>query len=173
MARTSLPLTLQSILYIIIYISWKPLVYLFYQFITIIKTPPTQINPQIHKIADTHNYSDNSTPFYNPKTPSGFKTQKFPLLERKENMRNLSFSDEDNQSELPKTAIWWWRTPQDFDENGHLKVDISNLSNLTPRLKLLREMERLALISSEGIEDLRHKLITYRLVGCLHNIILI
>ncbi|XP_009615644.1 uncharacterized protein [Nicotiana tomentosiformis] len=77
-------------------------------------------------------------------------------------MRNLSFSDEDNQSELPKTAIWWWRTPQDFDENGHLKVDISNLSNLTPRLKLLREMERLALISSEGIEDLRHKLITYR-----------
>ncbi|KAJ8540379.1 hypothetical protein K7X08_030298 [Anisodus acutangulus] len=77
-------------------------------------------------------------------------------------MRNISFSDEEQCEILPKTTTLWWRTPQDFDENGHLKVDISDLSNLTPRLKVLREMERLAFISTEGLEDLRHKLITYR-----------
>ncbi|KAG5607687.1 hypothetical protein H5410_029179 [Solanum commersonii] len=77
-------------------------------------------------------------------------------------MRNISFSDEEQSDILPKTATLWWRTPQDFDENGHLKVDISDLSKLTPRLKILREMERLAFISTEGLEDLRHKLITYR-----------
>ncbi|XP_060212691.1 uncharacterized protein LOC132640210 [Lycium barbarum] len=77
-------------------------------------------------------------------------------------MRNISFSDEEQSELLPKTANLWWRTPQDFDENGHLKVDISDLSKLTPRLKVLREMERLAFISTEGLDDLRHKLIAYR-----------
>ncbi|CAN4095990.1 unnamed protein product [Withania somnifera] len=77
-------------------------------------------------------------------------------------MRNISFSDEEQNEMLPKIATLWWRTPQDFDENGHLKVDISDLSKLTPRLKVLREMERLAFISTEGLEDNRHKLLTYR-----------
>ncbi|KAL2459689.1 P-loop containing nucleoside triphosphate hydrolase superfamily protein [Forsythia ovata] len=77
-------------------------------------------------------------------------------------MRNqLSFSDED-QDELQKSAICWWRRPEEFDENGHFKIDISNFSNLTPRIKALREMERLAFVAVEGLEDLRHKLISYR-----------
>ncbi|KAM3345281.1 putative protein isoform X1 [Capsicum galapagoense] len=80
-------------------------------------------------------------------------------------MRNISFSSDEEQSNndlLPKTRSLWWRTKNDFDENGHFKVDISDLSNITPRIKILREMERLAFISTEGLEDLRHKLITYR-----------
>ncbi|KAL2459304.1 uncharacterized protein Fot_54993 [Forsythia ovata] len=77
-------------------------------------------------------------------------------------MRNqLSFSDED-QNELQKSAICWWRRPEEFDENGHFKIDISDFSNLTPRIKVLREMERLAFVAVEGLEDLRHKLISYR-----------
>lgn len=52
---------------------------------------------------------------------------------------------------------------EEFDESGHLKVGIeSNLSNLTPRIKVLREMERLALISAEGLHELKHKLLGYR-----------
>ncbi|CAI9771090.1 unnamed protein product [Fraxinus pennsylvanica] len=77
-------------------------------------------------------------------------------------MRNqLSFSDED-QNELEKTTFCWWRTQEEFDENGHFKIDITDFSNLTPRIKVLREMERLAFVAVEGLEDLRRKLISYR-----------
>lgn len=77
-------------------------------------------------------------------------------------MRNQSpFSDED-QNESTQLPFNWWREAQEFDENGHLKVDLSDLSKLTPRLRVLREMERLLLISNEGLDDLRHKLIVYR-----------
>ncbi|XP_019180049.1 PREDICTED: uncharacterized protein LOC109175267 [Ipomoea nil] len=72
----------------------------------------------------------------------------------------LSFSDED-QSELLKTAAWWWRTLPEFDENGRFKEDISS-GGLSPRLKLLREMQRLAFISMEGLDLLRHKLTSYQ-----------
>lgn len=73
----------------------------------------------------------------------------------------FSYNDDD-QSELRKSVSCWWRTAEEFDENGHLKVEISDLSKLTPRLKLIREMERLAFVAPEGLDDLRHKLITYR-----------
>ncbi|KAL3508144.1 hypothetical protein ACH5RR_033526 [Cinchona calisaya] len=73
----------------------------------------------------------------------------------------VSYSDDD-QSEMCKSLSLWWRTAEEFDENGHLNFEISDLSKLTPRLKLLREMERLAFVAPEGFDDLRHKLITYR-----------
>ncbi|KAI3469322.1 hypothetical protein Pfo_025985 [Paulownia fortunei] len=74
---------------------------------------------------------------------------------------HLFLSDED-QNGVPRSAFCWWRAPEEFDENGHFKVDISDLSNLTPRFKVLREMERLAFIAGEGLDDLRHKLLSYR-----------
>nr|GLL43846.1 uncharacterized protein LOC109175267 [Ipomoea trifida] len=74
----------------------------------------------------------------------------------------LSLSDED-QSEHPKTAAWWWRTLPEFDDNGQFKEDISAAAGgLSPRLKLLREMQRLAFISMEGLDLLRHKLTSYK-----------
>ncbi|XP_010268074.1 PREDICTED: uncharacterized protein LOC104605139 [Nelumbo nucifera] len=77
-------------------------------------------------------------------------------------MRNpLSLSDED-ENESSKLPFCWWRSVEHFNDQGQLKLDLSNLSNLTPRVKVLREMERLALIAPEGLDDLRHKLITYR-----------
>ncbi|KAL8105404.1 uncharacterized protein LOC141677129 [Apium graveolens] len=78
-------------------------------------------------------------------------------------MRNKYSSDED--PEEPKNSVlqYWWRTrDDDADENSNLKLNISHISKLTPRLKLCRELERLALISQEGLDDLRHKLISYR-----------
>ena len=79
-------------------------------------------------------------------------------------MRNL-YPSTDEERDESKNAVFqhWWRTSDDSaDENSHLKLDLSDISKLTPRLKLCRELERLALISQEGLDDLRHKLITYR-----------
>lgn len=50
---------------------------------------------------------------------------------------------------------------EEFDEKGHLKIDLSDISNLTPRLKLLLEMERLALIAPGSLGDMRHRLMSY------------
>ncbi|XP_057473876.1 uncharacterized protein LOC130762228 [Actinidia eriantha] len=57
----------------------------------------------------------------------------------------------------------WWRSAAKFDECGKLKSEApQNLSKVTPRLKVLREMERLALVAPEGLDELRHKLFAYR-----------
>ncbi|CAI9119022.1 OLC1v1020671C1 [Oldenlandia corymbosa var. corymbosa] len=74
--------------------------------------------------------------------------------------------DDDQIDQSPKPISWWWRKAPEFDpENGHLKADhdlFTDLTKLTPRLRLLREMERLALVAPEGLDDLRHKLMAYR-----------
>ena len=57
----------------------------------------------------------------------------------------------------------WWRSAAKFDECGKMKSEApQNLSKVTPRLKVLREMERLALVAPEGLDELRHKLFAYR-----------
>ncbi|KAI3854597.1 hypothetical protein MKX03_005193 [Papaver bracteatum] len=79
-------------------------------------------------------------------------------------------SDEeyDNHSDIlsPSHSSFhnWWRSAKEFDENGNLKHDYNNIpiTDLTPRLKVIREMERLALVAAEGLDDLRHKLLSYR-----------
>ncbi|KAG8370481.1 hypothetical protein BUALT_Bualt14G0121300 [Buddleja alternifolia] len=77
-------------------------------------------------------------------------------------MTNHFFLSDEEQNGVQKSAFCWWRTPKEFDENGHFKVEFSDLSNLTPRLKVLREMERLNFIANEGLDDLRHKLLGYK-----------
>ncbi|KAH6769623.1 hypothetical protein C2S52_014426 [Perilla frutescens var. hirtella] len=77
-------------------------------------------------------------------------------------MKNRSFLQDEDQNGVPKPAFCWWRTLEEFDENGNFKVEISDVSSLTPRVKVLREMERLALVSVEGLDDFRHKLLSYR-----------
>ncbi|XP_058077052.1 uncharacterized protein LOC131225528 [Magnolia sinica] len=63
-----------------------------------------------------------------------------------------------------RSPFCWWRSAEEFDggDNVRLKIDVSNVSNLTPRIKILRELERLALIAPEALYDLRHKLTTYK-----------
>ncbi|KAF5190009.1 P-loop containing nucleoside triphosphate hydrolases superfamily protein [Thalictrum thalictroides] len=76
-------------------------------------------------------------------------------------MRNqLSLTEEDDNE---SSVFCWWRLAKEIKDNGHhLSIDLSKLSELTPRLKVLREMERLALVANEGMDDLRHKLLSYR-----------
>ncbi|XP_035548833.1 uncharacterized protein LOC109003783 [Juglans regia] len=76
----------------------------------------------------------------------------------------LSSFDEGEEDEygLSKMVHCWWRSAAKFDECVKLKFDLPNVSSLTPRLKVLREMERLALVAPDGLNELRHKLFTYR-----------
>ncbi|KAK9139250.1 hypothetical protein Scep_008931 [Stephania cephalantha] len=66
--------------------------------------------------------------------------------------------DDDNRS-----AYRWWRSIEESNQVSDLTIiDLSNLKNLTPRLKVLRELERLGSLAREGLEELRHKLLCYR-----------
>lgn len=38
----------------------------------------------------------------------------------------------------------------------------SGVSGLSPRIRVLREMERLAMVAADGLDELRHKLLSYR-----------
>ncbi|GFZ13930.1 hypothetical protein Acr_24g0001200 [Actinidia rufa] len=77
-------------------------------------------------------------------------------------MKNqIPFGEQDQADQPPASTLCWWRTAA---ESGRHKVgeEFSDLSGLTPRLKVIRELERLALVAPEGLDDLRHKLLTYR-----------
>ncbi|KAF3436510.1 hypothetical protein FNV43_RR23602 [Rhamnella rubrinervis] len=72
-----------------------------------------------------------------------------------------SWGDDDYDS--PKFGSFcWWRSAADFDECAKLKFGPLNVSDLTPRIRVLRELERLALVAHEGLSELRHKLLVYR-----------
>ncbi|KAJ4967825.1 hypothetical protein NE237_014526 [Protea cynaroides] len=74
----------------------------------------------------------------------------------------VSLSEEDDNE---KPLFYWWRSTEEFNENGELKLNLSRLSSLTPRLKVLREMERSTLIAPEGLDEPRQKLFTYHSGG--------
>lgn len=67
--------------------------------------------------------------------------------------------EEDSDSEL---VYCWWRAAANFDECASISHHLPDVSTLTPRLRLFREMERLALIAHDGINELRQKLLAYR-----------
>lgn len=73
----------------------------------------------------------------------------------------LSRVDDENDCESCSLAYFWWRTAAKFDECAKLKLDFPDVSILTPRLRLLRELERLAFIAPDGLNELRHKLLRY------------
>ncbi|XP_059438567.1 uncharacterized protein LOC132171300 [Corylus avellana] len=77
-------------------------------------------------------------------------------------MKSQQSSTEEDEYELSRSVHCWWRSAAKFDECVKLKYDLPNVSSLTPRLKVLKEMERLALIAPEGLNELRHKLQMYR-----------
>ncbi|XP_021722254.1 uncharacterized protein LOC110689760 [Chenopodium quinoa] len=70
---------------------------------------------------------------------------------------------EEREGEDVSSEFCWWRTCATAEEMNSLKVSsISDVGSLTPRLKVMREMERLAMVASEGLDDLRHRLVAYR-----------
>ncbi|KAK6937320.1 hypothetical protein RJ641_030828 [Dillenia turbinata] len=68
-------------------------------------------------------------------------------------------SDEEDKASDPPYC--WWRSASGFNQSA-VKVEFSRLSSLTPRQRLFREFERLAVLAEEGVDELRHKLLTYR-----------
>lgn len=77
-------------------------------------------------------------------------------------MRDESF-DLNKQDEESRAMNYWWRLASKFDECIKFNFEkIQNLSKLTPILKVLREMERLYLMSIESFDELRQKLMSYK-----------
>lgn len=69
---------------------------------------------------------------------------------------------EDQETDPSISSCSWWRSAREFKDNDpRLGSHLAHLSNLTPRLKVLGEMERLALVAPEGLNELQHKLATY------------
>ncbi|KAL3531515.1 hypothetical protein ACH5RR_010837 [Cinchona calisaya] len=77
-------------------------------------------------------------------------------------MSGEHFSDEAEPGQSRAKLYYWWRTATKFDECVKLKMDLPNISMISPTCKVLREMERLASIASEGLHELRQKLSAYR-----------
>lgn len=69
--------------------------------------------------------------------------------------------DEDDYDSSKLASYCWWRSAARFDECAKFKFDPPNISGLTPRLRVLRELERLALVAHEGLNELRQKLFMY------------
>lgn len=70
---------------------------------------------------------------------------------------------QDVMEEPSVSPFCWWRSCAEFAAaDPRLRPDLSGLANLTPRLKVLREMERLALVAPDGLDEMRHKLVAYR-----------
>ncbi|GAA0185191.1 hypothetical protein LIER_32479 [Lithospermum erythrorhizon] len=77
-------------------------------------------------------------------------------------MKDQHVSDDEDQLEISSGDYCWWRSSTEYDESVNLKSEGQNLSKISPEVKILREMDRLALVSPEGLDDLCHKLIAFR-----------
>lgn len=61
----------------------------------------------------------------------------------------------------------WWRSAPEFDDRGRpdgrlYPATVEEVSALSPRLRVLKEMERLAAVAHDSLDDLRHRLFSYR-----------
>lgn len=85
-----------------------------------------------------------------------------PAVYQKREMKSQLSCGEVDEYDPSGLVYCWWRSAAKFDECVKLKLDLPNVSTLTPRLRVLREMERLALIAPDGLNELRHKFLSYR-----------
>ncbi|KAL9235724.1 hypothetical protein vseg_010463 [Gypsophila vaccaria] len=64
---------------------------------------------------------------------------------------------------LPDADFHWWRSCATSEEMSTLKINgVSDMADWTPRVKVMRELERLAMVAPDGLDDLRHRLVAYR-----------
>ncbi|XP_019708598.1 uncharacterized protein [Elaeis guineensis] len=71
--------------------------------------------------------------------------------------------DDDHHRKELFSSVYWWRSLPEFDAGGRAEVFSSRASGgLTPWLRVVKELERLAVLAHESLDDLRHKLLTYR-----------
>ncbi|KAK1291866.1 hypothetical protein QJS10_CPB17g01192 [Acorus calamus] len=77
-------------------------------------------------------------------------------------MRSKIVQDEmdGEDSPLSTTSLYcWWRSASESDDPP---LSPPPSTGPSPRLKVVRELERLSLIAHESLDDLRHKLLCYR-----------
>ncbi|XP_010038259.2 uncharacterized protein LOC104426797 [Eucalyptus grandis] len=76
----------------------------------------------------------------------------------------ISSTDEDEGDD--HAAYLWWRSAAGYEECARLagqpEVAARVASGLSPRVRVLREMERLAMVAPEGLDEVRQKLFLYR-----------
>ncbi|CAA7388916.1 unnamed protein product [Spirodela intermedia] len=80
---------------------------------------------------------------------------------------NVTSEDESATGKPPAFCYWWWRSVAEFDSAGRADgrlypATAAELTGLSPRQRVLKEMERLALVGHDSLDDLRHKLLSYR-----------
>ena len=80
---------------------------------------------------------------------------------------NVTSEDESASGKTPTFCYWWWRSAPEFDSEGRagdglFPTTATELSALTRRQRVLKEMERLSMAAHESLDDLRHKLLSYR-----------
>ncbi|XP_078439294.1 P-loop containing nucleoside triphosphate hydrolases superfamily protein [Wolffia australiana] len=77
-------------------------------------------------------------------------------------------SEDDSPGGLPPAFCYrWWRSLPEFDVGGRaggslFPTTAAEVSSLSPRLRVVKEMERLAMAAHDSLDDLRHKLLSYR-----------
>ncbi|KAH9605588.1 hypothetical protein KSS87_016326 [Heliosperma pusillum] len=91
-----------------------------------------------------------------------------PLIESTLNKKKMkeeqhyAGGDSDDSSQ-PDADFHWWRSCATSEEMSALKINsVSEMADWTPRLKVMRELERLAIVAPDGLDDIRHRLVAYR-----------
>uniref|UniRef100_A0A2P2N2V8 G domain-containing protein n=1 Tax=Rhizophora mucronata TaxID=61149 RepID=A0A2P2N2V8_RHIMU len=77
-------------------------------------------------------------------------------------MKSHFSSSDEGEYQSSRMVYCWWRSAAKFDECARLKFDLPNVACLTPRLRVLRELERLALVAQDGLSELRYKIQMYK-----------
>lgn len=77
-------------------------------------------------------------------------------------MKTQLSSSEEDEYESSRLVYCWWRTGAEFDNFMRMKLNLLSVSTLSPRFRLFRELERLAVIAPDGLNEIRHKLLAYR-----------
>ncbi|XP_074268412.1 uncharacterized protein LOC141591828 [Silene latifolia] len=79
------------------------------------------------------------------------------------NQQQYAVGEGDDDSSIPDPDCHWWRACATSEELSTLKINcVADVGELTPRLKVMRELERLAIVAPDGLDDLRHRLVAYR-----------
>ncbi|XP_030451474.1 uncharacterized protein LOC115673443 [Syzygium oleosum] len=88
------------------------------------------------------------------------------LQEHPQMKSRISSTDDDEGDGDDHAAYLWWRSAAGYEECARLagrpEAAASVASVLSPRVRVLREMERLALVAPEGLDEVRQKLFAYR-----------
>ncbi|PKA54943.1 hypothetical protein AXF42_Ash000779 [Apostasia shenzhenica] len=68
----------------------------------------------------------------------------------------------DGEGDFEAEDFFWWRSLPEFDGTGVGTTKAGKVKAATARKRVVREMERLAAAAAESLDEVRHRLLTYR-----------